>query len=169
MNRPAWRRSFSPRAGIRGFDTFMHAVATRRFVVASFSPRAGIRGFDTRRGDQTDAVRLVRQVSVPERGFVALIQRHSPEDGCSAMICTVSVPERGFVALIHVSRYADMVLRMTNLRFSPRAGIRGFDTQLPEHVRRLRESGATLTVSVPERGFVALILFMAVATWCTCL
>jgi hypothetical protein len=42
--------SFSPRAGIRGFDTPVLAMWTASPVLAmpSFSPRAGIRGFDTK-------------------------------------------------------------------------------------------------------------------------
>ena len=43
---PALR--FSPRAGIRGFDTDAHDWEQYRGQrSASFSPRAGIRGFDT--------------------------------------------------------------------------------------------------------------------------
>ena len=63
-----------------------------------FSPRAGIRGFDT--GDLVPcAMPPEYRVSVPERGFVALI-RVQRLARLTATGSQVSVPERGFVALI---------------------------------------------------------------------
>ena len=64
----------------------------------------------------------------------------------------VSVPERGFVVLILPS--GEEKARCRRSRFSPRAGIRGFDTS----GRGYRVGAAAAeVVSVPERGFVALI------------
>ena len=67
-------------------------------------------------------------VSVPERGFVALI-RNELVNATNGDACTVSVPERGFVALILRDDDPDLHLAL-------------LDSYL---------------VSVPERGFVALI------------
>jgi hypothetical protein len=144
---------FSPRAGIRGFDTSLDrrpstsphllvSVPERGFVALipsgervgagcseqCFSPRAGIRGFDTVVVKSTTGTGYdITGVSVPERGFVALIRRigrlYDPESRKG-----VSVPERGFVALI------------------------------PDHRRPVPLVNRHPFVSVPERGFVALIL-----------
>jgi hypothetical protein len=72
----------------------------------SFSPRAGIRGFDTYADTfETQTHIAFRRVSVPERGFVALILSASGHrDAAESVLCS------------HRSG------------FSPRAGIRGFDT-----------------------------------------
>ena len=204
--------SFSPRAGIRGFDTRRFATRDGRGLAPTgFSPRAGIRGFDTRSAaPSTSAALQPHPVSVPERGFVALIRlstagrRSAPQCGSKvsvpergfvalirlrhaavslATLPNVSVPERGFVALILVkitrsactsgqtpsfspragirgfdtrSRSCCYVTRMASMNsFSPRAGIRGFDTRTFA-TRDLQRTPAE-QVSVPERGFVALI------------
>ena len=66
----------------------------------------------------------------------------------------VSVPERGFVALI--PKLESSVISISCTRFSPRAGIRGFDT--PVVAQQPEDCSQGCIVSVPERGFVALIL-----------
>ena len=69
------------------------------------------------------------------------------------MALWVSVPERGFVALIP-SKLRMRWIKDTASGFSPRAGIRGFDTDGDaDHHRHVHVQ----EVSVPERGFVALI------------
>ena len=97
---------FSPRAGIRGFDTSHDGASVRADVAnrAGFSPRAGIRGFDTDAG------------SVHARGTHGRSVRcFSPRAGI-----------RGFDTLIGQTRSS---AGLTSDRcFSPRAGIRGFDT-----------------------------------------
>jgi hypothetical protein len=69
-------------------------------------------------------------VSVPERGFVALIRDRGRVARGLAAEDRVSVPERGFVALIRC-QFAGDVHSCPVHRFSPRAGIRGFDTTDP--------------------------------------
>jgi hypothetical protein len=106
-----------------------------RMPSKGFSPRAGIRGFDTRLYVRIAVTRhrlgfvLCAEVSVPERGFVALIHPRCVNSGGTVSESTVSVPERGFVALIRVT-VRNTAGRMTIglPSFSPRAGIRGFDT-----------------------------------------
>jgi hypothetical protein len=84
----AAKKSFSPRAGIRGFDTSGTATAYKSdcSTPTRFSPRAGIRGFDTNRDQRQVWPTRGEHVSVPERGFVALILSDDPveeiaEDG----------------------------------------------------------------------------------------
>ena len=127
------RFRFSPRAGIRGFDTRNTARAvvflTNMFVMVSVPERgfvALIHPVPPWRCDRTDAT-----VSVPERGFVALIPVAEPD--ADAQAYDVSVPERGFVALIRC--YAGGRTGAGRRRFSPRAGIRGFDTWQCKRVR----------------------------------
>jgi hypothetical protein len=68
-------------------------------------------------------------VSVPERGFVALIRdRTAGRESARFRRGGVSVPERGFVALI-LSTVRCTKGGIVLIGFSPRAGIRGFDTQ----------------------------------------
>ena len=117
---------FSPRAGIRGFDRLHRHCGSGS--PTSFSPRAGIRGFDT-----TYLTLTYLQVS---------------------RVDAVSVPERGFVALIAAPGTSGGLCRET-IRFSPRAGIRGFDRSFVLIAALLFAVFAP--VSVPERGFVALI------------
>ena len=51
-------------------------------------------------------------------------------------VTSVSVPERGFVALIHAIACRSVATCATGLTgFSPRAGIRGFDTACAASVR----------------------------------
>ena len=78
------------------------AVSITRATGRGFSPRAGIRGFDTFApgGCAVGLAIVPTWVSVPERGFVALILRVAAS--VTGVRCNpdVSVPERGFVALI---------------------------------------------------------------------
>ena len=109
----------------------------------------------------TAAMSAMLDVSVPERGFVALILRHSAVTHrvrlqVQPRPAHVSVPERGFVALIPASARRRSARRSLHVdSFSPRAGIRGFDTD--EAPYDLSWQCPADEVSVPERGFVALI------------
>ena len=137
-----WTRSLGVSVPERGFVALIRLVEAgvnaQSGVQSSFSPRTGIRGFDT--NGRTSSRSGFVHVSVPERGFVALIHTGRPPSVSTSVSewCDVSVPERGFVALIRGLAIATAMF--AERRFSPRAGIRGFDTRAdltdcPDHRR----------------------------------
>ena len=123
-----------------------HALryAWRGTGCGGFSPRAGIRGFDTSEQSCRKSTGKRSIVSVPERGFVALIPRDhrhgllGPEAGEGF---SPRAGIRGFdtVSWMTTGRIT-MTVTIWLLGFSPRAGIRGFDTGAK---LRLKVEGST--------------------------
>ena len=119
---------FSPRAGIRGFDTACPGRPSRNGLGKCghrFSPRAGIRGFDTNSLGRGEVVSY----------FVA--SGFSPRGGI-----------RGFD-----TRLVPAAARGPPGSFSPRAGIRGFDTTLLVLVLIIVAMVASFSPRAGIRGF----------------
>ena len=92
-------------------------------------------------------------VSVPERGFVALIVDDDVASPYDPPSFSPRAEIRGFDTGSTAPKY--MVYAGQLYSFSPQAGIRGFDSGVDAYLTQALNPGHT--VSVPERGFVALI------------